>query len=66
MINDRTNDTGTVSMYTVNNPYGYRLNLNHPQIRELAKRYCAWKKIRGRPMTDEERFEFEDLVLKKR
>lgn len=50
------------------NPYGYRYNVNHPQVNALFKRYLAWKKIVGRPPTDAERKEFEkyldDLIKK--
>lgn len=50
-------------IYNDNNPYGYRYNLNHPQIRELYERYKAWKDIKTIP-SDEERREFEAYVDK--
>lgn len=53
------------NIYTVNNPYGYRLNINHPRIRELYERYKRWKDIGGRPPTDSERREFEEIVISK-
>lgn len=54
-----------MSIYNNNNPYGYRLNVNHPRIRELYDRYKKWKDIAGRPPTDEERREFERIIMKK-
>jgi hypothetical protein len=56
------------SIYCPPNPYGYRYNVNHPQINELYRRYLVWKGIVKRPPTDEERYEFEkyiDQLIKK-
>ena len=53
-------------MYNDGNPYGYKLNVNHPRIRELYDRYKKWKGIDGRPPTDQERFEFESMIMKNR
>lgn len=48
------------------NPYGYRVNINHPLIRPLYERYKKWKKIpHGAALSDEERFEFEKYILEK-
>lgn len=56
-----------VSIYTVNNRYGYKLNINHPKIRNLYKRYCKWKGLSlNYPLTDEQRKEFEGYVLNKK
>lgn len=56
------------TVFANRNVYGYRYNINHPKVRELYQRYCNWKRI-NRPMTDEERFDFEayifDLIEKK-
>lgn len=52
------------SIYTVNNPYGYRLNINHPKIKELFERYKKWKGIASvYPLSDTQRFEFESYVF---
>ena len=52
------------SVYNRSNPYGYKLNINHPRVRDLYERYKKWKDIAGRPPTDAERKEFESMVLK--
>lgn len=47
-----------------NNPYGYRLNLNHYIVREFYWRYKEKKGIpRNFPLSDHERFEFEDVAI---
>lgn len=56
-------DPQPVSIYTQNNPYGYKYNINHPKIRELYERYKEWKGIHT-VLSDEERFEFEDYLTK--
>lgn len=53
-----------ISIYNNNNPCGYRYNVSHPKIRELYDRYCAWKHIAGRPLTDAERMDFEKYLDK--
>lgn len=51
------------NIYTENNPYGYKLNINYPLIRALYVRYKRWKNIPYNvPLSDNERFEFEDYV----
>lgn len=46
------------------NKYGYRLNLNHPAVDELYKRFKRWKGIHiNDPLSDEERKEFEDYAM---
>ena len=55
------------SIFVEGNPYGYRLNISHPKIAPLYWRYKAWKDIpRTAPMSDQERFEFEAMVLKRK
>ena len=63
---EKTANKAETSIYNVDNPYGYRLNVNHPRIKVLYERYMVWKGIIGRPPTDAERFEFESMVLKSR
>lgn len=53
------------SIFVVGNPYGYKLNMSHPRIKELCARYMAWKDIPNRPLTDAERREFEKMVIEK-
>ena len=58
-----TQSTPPPSMYNVDNPYGFKLNVNHPRINALWKRFKTYKGIYGRPPTDDERREFERIVL---
>lgn len=54
-------------IYTESNPYGYRLNVNHPKVNELYRRFKVWKGIPyTSPMSDTERFEFEEYVLSRK
>lgn len=55
--------TPTEDIYAHNNPYGFKLNINHPRINDLYKRYKKYKGIVGRPPRDDERREFESMVL---
>lgn len=49
-----------------NNRYGYRLNINHPIVFQLYTRYREWLKIpAGFPLSDNERFDFEDRAIEK-
>ncbi len=52
------------SMLISNNSYGYHINISHPQIAPLYARFQAWKKIPSmNPLSDKERFEFEEYIL---
>ena len=54
------------NIFLTNNPYGYRININHEKIRDKYERYRKWKKIPPYvPLSDKERFEFEEFMLKK-
>ena len=50
-----------VSMYNKNNPYGFRLNVNHPEVRPYYERYKA--KIGATIISDEQRREFEGYMI---
>lgn len=51
-------------IYIHNNPYGFRLNINHPQINELYRRYKRWKGLTGHfPITNAQRREFEQYIF---
>lgn len=54
-----------VSVYTHNNPYGYRININHPKILPLYEKYC--EKI-GMPLhihlSRQQRLDFERIILR--
>lgn len=46
--------------------YGYRVDISKPKVKELYLRYKKWKGIPDWcPLSDSERFEFENLLLKK-
>ena len=49
----------------MNNKYGYRVDITKPKYRELYERYKKYKNIpRWCPLSDGERFEFENYVLR--
>lgn len=51
-------------MIAKNNTSGYRLNVNHPLIREIYWRYKEKNSIPRRyPLSDNERFEFEEVTI---
>lgn len=57
--------TNADSIYTQDNRYGYRYNINHPTIRELYERYVNWKGLSNAyPLSDGERKEFEGYLDK--
>lgn len=44
--------------------YGYKVNINHPDIAPLYVRYKKWKKIPlWCPLSDKERLEFEQYII---
>lgn len=49
-------------IFTVENPWGYRFNINHPKIKPLYERFKKWKSIYGAP-SDKQRREFEEYLL---
>lgn len=50
------------SVFAPVNKYGYKININNPQIRPL---YEAYKKKTGAViLSDKERFDFERIILK--
>lgn len=53
-------------VYNTNNPYGYRLNVNHPKIRELLERYEQANGIpHCCPLSDAQRKEFEKIIIER-
>lgn len=51
------------SIWTKDNPYTYRININHPKIVPLFERFKKWKGIPvWCPLSDKERFEFERYI----
>lgn len=53
-----------LSVYTQNNPYGYKVNINHPSVNPIYQRY---KQHIGVPMhyplSDNQRADFERYIL---
>ncbi|QNO17340.1 hypothetical protein [Caproicibacterium amylolyticum] len=59
----RPAETGVLLQH---NPWGYQVNINHPQVRPIFDRYLNWRKIPPWcPLSDSERREFENYVLPK-
>lgn len=54
----------TKGIYTVDNPWGYKININHPQIKPFYERFKKWKGIRVGAPSDKQRFEFEAYMEK--
>lgn len=54
------------SIFNYENTYGYKLNINHPQIKSLYYRYKKSKNLPEHfPLSDEQRREFEAEILKR-
>lgn len=52
-------------IYALDNKYGYRIDISHPKIKPLYERFKKWKGIASWvPLSDEERKEFENYILK--
>lgn len=52
------------SIYLVDNPYGFRININHPLINPLYRRYKEWKGLSTKfPISNEQRLEFENYII---
>lgn len=50
------------SIYAPENKYGYKININHPEIRPLYERY---KDYFNTPiLSDKQRFDFEDIIFR--
>lgn len=60
------NSVSKNTIYAPENKYGYRINMMHPKIEPLYKRYKKWKGIADWcPLSDAERLEFESYILKR-
>lgn len=51
-----------LGVFTKDNPYGYKLNINHPTIKPYYERYKRSKGIKLIP-SDEQRLEFEEIMI---
>lgn len=54
----KPNDT----IYAKSNSYGYRINVNHPQIKPLYERYK--RHIGEKILSDAQRLHFESIIYK--
>ncbi|MCH5352967.1 MAG: hypothetical protein J1E06_05840 [Acutalibacter sp.] len=62
-LKSRYDTYGGILMFP--NKYGYRVNITHPEILPLWKRFYRWKGIPIHfPMSDADRFEFESYIFK--
>ena len=53
-------------IYTNNDRYGFRLNVNHPHINKLYLRFKASKGVGiNFPLDDRDRREFEAVIIEK-
>jgi hypothetical protein len=60
------NDPAEAGLLLEHSPYGFRVNINHPAVLPLYKRYKHWKGIPGWcPLSDSERLDFEKYILPK-
>ena len=50
------------SIFNSNNKYGYKININHPDVKEKYELFK--KKKKAIILSDEERFEFEAIIIK--
>lgn len=59
---------GEIPFYAENNEYGFRLNINNPEVQELIRRYTAWKGVPEWYVQyhAEYRREFETMVINSR
>ncbi len=57
--------TAVILIYSLNNPYGFKLNINHPAIGRKWEDFQKSKGItRYSPFRDDYRREFEEQMLK--
>ena len=64
VIHHERPETMPPSIFNTKNPYGYKINVNHPKISYLYDRYKRWKGIYTIP-SDEQRLEFEEFIISK-
>lgn len=52
-------------IYAGDNPWGYRLNINDPEINKYYERFKKWKNVNSRyAISDAMRLEFEQYMIK--
>lgn len=65
MTMQRYVDSPNPSKFLETNPFGYQLNINHPEILPYYKRFKAWKNLGAFAISDAERIEFERYIINK-
>jgi hypothetical protein len=52
------------SVFLFNNPYGFKININHPLINTIYRRFKDYKRIPAKsPLSNNERKEFENFLI---
>ena len=60
----RNNDTAETDVLLQHNPWGYKVNINHPAVRPIFERYLRWHGIPlWCPLSDAQRREFEAAFM---
>lgn len=57
------NDNDSIFITGEGNKYGYKVNVNHPQIQPLYEQFK--KELKTPILSDKERFEFESMIISK-
>lgn len=52
------------SIFCYNNPYGYKLKINHPEVKPFYEYYK--RKIGAKILSDAQRLQFESMFLQMR
>lgn len=59
----RDNDNDSIFITGKGNKYGYKVNVNHPQIQPLYEQFK--KELKTPILSDRERFQFENIIISK-
>ena len=57
------NDNDSIFITGAGNKYGYKVNVNHPQVQPLYEQFK--KKLKTPILSDRERFQFESIIISK-
>lgn len=57
------NDNDSIFITGEGNKYGYKVNVNHPQIQPLYEQFK--KELKTPILSDRERFQFENIIISK-
>lgn len=59
----QNNDNDSIFITGAGNKYGYKVNVNHPQIQPLYEQFK--KELKTPILSDMERFQFESIIISK-